>query len=142
VIANLFYPGVVFRRAPRIGDTLRTVTEASGLRQNSRRAGRAATGLAALRMSTRDQDDRPVLDFWRCAMLPLRDRDQQTEHADDLSSIGGDPTAEELAQVGGGLGSGHLPGPNVLVESRLAGRRGALPRSLEGIRCQVRPSWR
>lgn len=29
VIANLFYRGVVFRRAPRIGDTLRTVTEAS-----------------------------------------------------------------------------------------------------------------
>lgn len=27
VVANLFYRGVVFRRAPRIGDTLRTVTE-------------------------------------------------------------------------------------------------------------------
>ena len=44
VVANLFYRGVVFRRAPRIGDTLRTVTEVVGLRQNSRRAGRPATG--------------------------------------------------------------------------------------------------
>jgi acyl dehydratase len=56
VVANLFYRGVVFRRAPRIGDTLRTVTEVVGLRQNSRRAGRRATGLAALRISTRDQE--------------------------------------------------------------------------------------
>ena len=99
VVANLFYRGVVFRRAPRIGDTLRTVTEVVGLRQNSRRAGRPATGLAALRISTLDQDDRPVLDFWRCAMLPLRDSERETGHADDLSSIGADPTSEDLAQV-------------------------------------------
>ncbi len=98
-VANLFYRGVVFRRAPRIGDTLRTVTEVVGLRQNSRRAGRAATGLAALRVSTRDQHGRPVLDFWRCAMLPLRSNDTDTGHADDLSSVGGDPTTQELAHV-------------------------------------------
>ena len=99
VVANLFYRGVVFGRAPRIGDTLRTVTEVVGLRQNSRRAGRPATGLAALRISARDSGGRPVLDFWRCAMLPLRDNDTETGHADDLSSIGGDPTADELARV-------------------------------------------
>jgi acyl dehydratase len=99
VVANLFYRGVVFRRAPRIGDTLRTVTEVVGLRQNSRRAGRAATGLAALRVSASDQQGRPVLDFWRCAMLPLRADDTETGHADDLSAIGRDPAAEELAQV-------------------------------------------
>jgi len=102
VVANLFYRGVVFRRAPRIGDTLRTVTEVVGLRQNSRRAGRAATGLAALRMSARDQDGRPVLDFYRCAMLPLRDDDAETGHADDLSAVGTDPTGQELAQVTAG----------------------------------------
>ena len=102
VVANLFYRGVVFRRAPRIGDTLRTVTEVVGLRQNSLRPGRAATGLAALRMSTRDQHGRPVLDFWRCAMLPLRDGGRETGHADDLSAIGGDPTAEELTHVAAG----------------------------------------
>jgi acyl dehydratase len=99
VVANLFYRGVVFRRVPRIGDTLRTITEVAGLRQNSRRAGRPATGLVALRISTRDQHDRPVLDFWRCAMLPLRDAARETGHADDLSSIGADPASEELARV-------------------------------------------
>lgn len=99
VRANLFYRGVVFRRAPRIGDTLRTVTEVVGLRQNSRRPGRPPTGLAALRISTRDQHDRPVLDFWRCAMLPLRDPERDTGHADDLSAIGTAPSAAELAAV-------------------------------------------
>jgi acyl dehydratase len=99
VVANLFYRGVVFRRAPRIGDTLRTVTEVVGLRQNSRRPGRPATGLAALRISASDQQGRPVLDFWRCAMLPLRDDDADTGHVDDLSSIGTDPAAHELAHV-------------------------------------------
>lgn len=102
VVANLFYRGVVFRRAPRIGDTLRTVTEVVGLRQNSRRPGRPATGLAALRISASDQLGRPVLDFWRCAMLPLRDTDADTGHADDLSSVGTDPAARELAQVAAG----------------------------------------
>jgi acyl dehydratase len=99
VVANLFYRGVVFRRPARIGDTLRTVTEVVGLRQNSRRPGRAATGLAALRVSASDQQGRPVLDFWRCAMLPLRENDTETGHADDLSAIGRDPAAAELAQV-------------------------------------------
>ena len=85
VVANLFYRGVVFHRAPRLGDTLRTVTEVVGLRQNSRRPGRPPTGLVALRISTDDQYGRPVLDFWRCAMLPLRDGSQDTGLADDLS---------------------------------------------------------
>src|SRR5579871_6837718 len=34
VIANLFYRGLVFHRAPVIGDTLQTVTEVVALRQN------------------------------------------------------------------------------------------------------------
>src|SRR5439155_8623237 len=57
------------------------------LRENSRREGRAPTGLAALRMRTVDQEARPVLDFYRCAMVPLR-HDQPTGHADDLDVIG------------------------------------------------------
>src|SRR6267154_2517543 len=32
----------------------------------------------------------PVLDFWRCAMLPLRDPAAQTGHADDLELVGRD----------------------------------------------------
>ena len=79
VKANLFYRGLTFHRFPVIGDTLYTRTEVVGLKQNSAKPGRAPTGLAALRMTTIDQDDRLVLDFYRCAMLPLSaeaDRDR------------------------------------------------------------------
>jgi acyl dehydratase len=88
VKANLFYRGLAFRRAPRLGDTLRTSTQVVALRQNQPREGRAPTGLAVLRITTVDQERRPVLDFWRCAMLPLRDHDRQTGHADDLATVG------------------------------------------------------
>jgi acyl dehydratase len=88
VKANLFYRGLAFRRLPRIGDTLRTTTTVAALRQNRPREGRAPTGLAALRITTIDHEDRPVLDFWRCAMLPLRDADRQTGYADDLDGVG------------------------------------------------------
>ena len=73
VKANLFYRGLVFHRFPVIGDTLFTRTEVVGLRQNSPKPGRAPTGMAALRMTTIDQLGQLVLDFYRCAMLPLSD---------------------------------------------------------------------
>ena len=101
VKANLFYRGLTFQRAPRLGDTLRTSTQVVALRQNQPRAGRAPTGLAVLRITTVDQEQRPVLDFWRCAMLPLRDRDRQTGHADELSSVG-QPDARDPADLIGG----------------------------------------
>jgi acyl dehydratase len=87
VIANLFYRGLVLRRPVLLGDTLRTTTEVVALRENSRRPGRTATGLAVLRVITVDHDDRPVLDFWRCAMLPLRHPDRATGHEDDIQAI-------------------------------------------------------
>ncbi|MFE9322335.1 MaoC family dehydratase [Nocardia sp. NPDC052278] len=87
VKANLFYRGLVFRRTPHIGDTLTTTTTVEGLRQNRRRPDRAPTGLVALRIRTADQHGRDVLDFWRCAMLPLR-ADIDTGRADDLDGIG------------------------------------------------------
>jgi acyl dehydratase len=99
VKANLFYRGLNFHRFPVIGDTLTTRTEVVGLRQNSAKPGRAATGLAALRMTTVDQSGRFVLDFYRCAMLPLSPDAPDTGHADDLTAIGAgqqvppDPTA-------------------------------------------------
>ena len=99
VKANLFYRGLAFRRLPRLGDTLRTVTEVVALRQNRPREDRAPTGLAALRITTTDQDDRPVLDFWRCAMLPLRDHAAQTGHADDLDVVGEDALPDVSALV-------------------------------------------
>ena len=86
VKANLFYRGLTFHRFPIIGDTLFTRTEVVGLKQNSAKPGRAPTGLAALRMTTIDQADRLVLDFYRCAMLPLRPDAGETGHADDLSA--------------------------------------------------------
>ena len=73
VIANLFYRGLLLHRAVRLGETLRTTTEVVARRENRAREGRRPTGLALLRIRTVDQDDRPVLDFTRCAMLPLRD---------------------------------------------------------------------
>jgi len=100
VKANLFYRGLAFRRAPRLGDTLRTSTQVVALRQNQPREGRAPTGLAVLRITTVDQLRRPVLDFWRCAMLPLRDEDGQTGHADDLASVG-QAIDDPAALVGG-----------------------------------------
>ena len=96
VIANLFYRGLVLRRAPLIGDTLRTTTEVVALRQNRARPGRAATGLAVLRIVTVDQQERPVLDFTRCAMLPLRDPQGATGHAD---TIEGEPLALDVATL-------------------------------------------
>ena len=90
VKANLFYRGLTYHRFPVIGDTLYTRTEVVGLKQNSAKPGRAPTGLAALRMTTIDQADRLVLDFYRCAMLPLSPGAPDTGHADDLSAIGAD----------------------------------------------------
>src|SRR6201991_2621949 len=99
VKANLFYRGLAFHRFPAIGDSLFTRTEVVGLKQNSAKPGRAPTGLAALRMTTVDQIGRLVLDFYRCAMLPLS-ADRETGRNDDLSSVGAqfavppDPTAD------------------------------------------------
>lgn len=88
VKANLFYRGLAFHNYPALGDTLRTRTEVVGLKQNSTKPGRGRTGLAALRMTTYDQRNNLVLDFYRCAMLPLRDETPDTGYADDLSLVG------------------------------------------------------
>jgi acyl dehydratase len=115
VIGNLFYRGLRLRRMPVIGDTLRTSTEVVGLRQNRPKPGRAATGLAALRVRTSDQEGRAVLDFFRCAMLPLRDPEGESGQEDDLEEIGAPFDPEAVA----GLVSGwrleeyrkSVPGP-------------------------------
>jgi acyl dehydratase len=87
VIANLFYRGLLLRRPVRLGDTLRTTTEVVARRENRSRP----TGLAVLRIRTVDQKERPVLDFSRCAMLPLR----------------GEPTGEDGDAVGGAEDLAH-----------------------------------
>lgn len=107
VVANLFYRGFVLRRLPAIGDTLRTRTEVVGLRQNRSRP----TGLVALRVTTADQRDRTVLDFWRCAMLPLSAADVRTGHADDLDAIGVAP--DDVARAVAGWDLTPLAGAKV-----------------------------
>ena len=87
VRGNLFYRGLVIARPVFLGDTLATRTEVVALKQNRPRDGAPSTGLVALRIRTSDQDNRPVLDFWRCPMLPLRDADARTGHADALDAI-------------------------------------------------------
>ncbi len=87
VRGNLFYRGLVLQRPVYIGDTLRTVTEVVGLKQNRPRPDGTAAGLVALRIRTVDQQGQPVLDYWRAPMIPLRDPTVQTGHADGFDSI-------------------------------------------------------
>ena len=96
VLGNLFYRGLVLRAPAFIGDTLRTRTEVVALKQNSRRADGSATGLVALRIRTHNQRGEPVLDFWRCPMIPLREPSAETGHADRFDQI---PDELELERV-------------------------------------------
>jgi acyl dehydratase len=118
VKANLFYRGLWFHRFPALGDTIRTTTEVVGLKQNSAKPGRAPTGLAALRMTTVDQEDRLVLDFHRCAMLPLSAAAPDTGHDDDLSAIGNDMPAppDPTRDWDAGAFRARVPGPHFDAE--------------------------
>jgi acyl dehydratase len=87
VRGNLFYRGLVLARPVFVGETLRTSTETVALKQNRRRAGAPASGLVAMRVRTTDEHGEAVLDFWRCPMIPLRDPEADTGHADDFADI-------------------------------------------------------
>jgi len=102
VRANLFYRGLVLQRPVAIGDALRTTTIVEALRENRRREGRPPTGLAVLHMRTVDQEGRPVLDFRRCAMLPLRPDAPPTGRADDVDAVPEDLDAAALRAVTAG----------------------------------------
>lgn len=116
VRANLFYRGLQLRRLPAVGDTLQTATEVVALRQNRPRPDRPATGLAVLRIRTTDQYDRPVLDFERCAMIPLRDGEAQTGQADDVGLASGEVDMQDAARLASGWDLAALraavPGPH------------------------------
>jgi acyl dehydratase len=120
VKANLFYRGLAFYRYPAIGDTLFTRTEVVGLKKNSAKPGRAPTGLVALRMTTIDQVDRLILDFYRCAMLPLRPDAGagDAEHTDDLSAVGADlaPPPPPVEEWDGEVFRERIPGPHFNTE--------------------------
>lgn len=87
VIGNLFYRGLVLQRAVHLGDTLRTTTKIVALRQNRPKPGRPATGMAVFEMHVENQRGETVLHFWRCPMLPCRDPEADTGHADSLEEI-------------------------------------------------------
>jgi acyl dehydratase len=93
VVANLYYRGLAFRRAPSIGDTITTVTEVTSLRRNRPRPDRRPTGLAELRIASTDQLGRVVLDFRRCAMLPLRNN-SAPEYESASASASGESTSD------------------------------------------------
>ena len=102
VKANLFYRGLRFHRFPLLGDTVYTRTEVVALRENSPKPGQAPTGLAALRIMSVDQHGRTLLDFYRCAMLPLSSgaATSRRRYEDDLSTIGSGSSAAPDA-IGG-----------------------------------------
>ncbi len=96
VIGNLFYRRLMLRRLPAIGDTLYTTTEIVALKRNTIKEGRKPTGLAVLHIVTKDQEERAILDYWRCAMLPINDVDASQAHADDLDEFPADLPADAL----------------------------------------------
>ncbi|MGI9125624.1 MAG: acyl dehydratase [Mycobacterium sp.] len=114
VKANLFYRGLTFHRFPAIGDSLFTRTEVVGLRQNTDKPGREPTGLAALRMTTIDQVGRLVLDFYRCAMLPLSPGAGPTGRDDDMAAVGAgpDPDVDPTAGWDAEVFRQRVPGPH------------------------------
>ncbi|MEA2196339.1 MAG: hypothetical protein QOJ25_390 [Solirubrobacteraceae bacterium] len=96
VLGNLFYRGLVLLRPVFLGDTLRTTTQVVGLRQNRAREGRPGSGLVVLRIKTVNQHGEPVLDFWRCPMIPMRSSEAQTGHADSFDNIPQDLDMSEV----------------------------------------------
>lgn len=99
VRGNLFYRGLVLARPVFAGETLRTRTEIVALKQNRRRAATPATGLVVMRVRTTDEQDKTLLDFWRCPMIPLRDPQLETGYADDLAEIPQELDPAELSAV-------------------------------------------
>ncbi len=96
VLGNLFYRGLVLERPVFLGETLHTRTEVVALKQNRRREDGSAAGLVVLRIRTTDGRGEPVLDFWRCPMIPMRDPAADTGHSDDFGHI---PAAVDPVRV-------------------------------------------
>ena len=109
VKGNLFYRGMLLRKPVFVGDSLYTTTKVVGLKQNKAKAGRAATGMVALEMTTVNQRDEVVLHFWRCPMIDCRDPDADTGHHDDFGWIKNSfDDAELLATLPGHWNLGPL----------------------------------
>ena len=99
VMGNLFYRGLVLREPVFVGDTLSVTTKVVGLRQNKRRAGRAASGMVALEIQVKNQHGSTVMHFWRCPMIPCRDGAIDTGKVDDFGFMPEEIEASELLAV-------------------------------------------
>ncbi|MGZ4617565.1 MAG: MaoC family dehydratase [Frankiaceae bacterium] len=97
VRANLFYRQLVLLHQVFVGDTLTTTTGVVAVKENKAQQGKPPTGLAVLRVCTRNQHDEPVLDFYRCPMLPLSSEAARTGRSDSLDVA---PAEIDLAAVG------------------------------------------
>jgi 2-methylfumaryl-CoA hydratase len=84
VKGNLFYRGLLLQQPVFTGDTLTTTTRVVGLKQNTIKPGRAATGMVALEIETLNQHGDCVLKYWRCPMIPCRDASADSGHDDSF----------------------------------------------------------
>ncbi len=134
VKGNLFYRRLQLLSPVHLGDTLTTRAEVVALRQNRPKPGRPGTGMVALRISVANQRAEPVLDFWRCPMIPLRDPDGDTGHSDSFDDIPAGIDLDRLAaevpwgwdvaafRAGAGRAGAHFedvaPGCTFVIEGR------------------------
>ena len=135
VVANLFYRGLLLRRAVRLGDTLRTTTEVVARRENRVKEGRRPTGLALLRIRTVDQEDRPGARLHALRDAAAARRARPASRGDEVGGAA-DLDAEPLRAAADGLDlaayRAAVPGPHFDdVAGRLGGgdrgrRRGRL----------------
>jgi 2-methylfumaryl-CoA hydratase len=88
VKANLFYRGLVLQRPVLLGDSIHTTTRVVALRQNKPQPERAATGMVALEMHSRNQRGEDILHCWRCPMIPCRDPAANTGRQDPIDKLG------------------------------------------------------
>ena len=96
VKGNLFYRGLILKQPVFVGDTLSTTTKVVALRQNRLKPGRDATGMVALEIETKNQEEEVVLKYWRCPMIACKDPKVETSHDDSFDWIPERLTDEEL----------------------------------------------
>ena len=94
VLGNLFYRGLGCRPV-HVGATLRTRTEVV-----ARHDASGGRGIAALRVTGTDQTGIPVLDFWRCPLLPASDGAGPVGATDDLATVGAAADPHDYAPQG------------------------------------------
>jgi 2-methylfumaryl-CoA hydratase len=121
-IANLGYAAGRFLAPVYPGDTLRTVSEVIGLKENSNRQ----TGVVYVRSTGFNQDGTEVLDYVRWVMVRKREPDATppVEHVPTLPRV---VTPEALGQACPGILAGHydraLAGSEHLWGDYLVGER-------------------